>query len=100
MMRKKIISVCLLVSGLFLLAAGFLFYPTVHHFIRVDYCLDAGGCWDSVDDVCRMEEVNAQELCERDSEKTGLADEAPTSSVPARWRNVEHLSSQRSCLTI
>ncbi|MDD9820512.1 MAG: hypothetical protein OXR07_06500 [Nitrospira sp.] len=82
MIRKKTVLVGLLVSGLFLLAAGFLLYPTVHHFIRVDYCLDGGGCWDEVDNVCRMEEINAQELCDRAPEKTGIADEAPTSSVP------------------
>jgi len=68
----------LLVSGLFLLAAGILI-PAVHYaprlidYMRVDYCLDAGGCWDEVDGVCREEEVNAQELCDRSSRKAGAA---------------------------
>jgi hypothetical protein len=33
--------------------------------LTIDSCLDAGGCWDSVDQVCRMDEPNAQDLCER-----------------------------------
>ena len=30
-----------------------------------DSCLDSGGCWDAVDNVCRKSEPNAQELCDR-----------------------------------
>lgn len=33
--------------------------------IKADQCLDRGGCWDYVDDVCRKEEPSAQELCNR-----------------------------------
>lgn len=77
MTRNKAALAWLLVSGLLLLAAGLLAYPAVYHFIRVDYCLDAGGCWDEVDEVCRKEEVNAQELCDRSPEKTGVAERAP-----------------------
>ncbi|MCM2281420.1 MAG: S41 family peptidase [Bdellovibrionaceae bacterium] len=32
---------------------------------KVDSCLDSGGCWDKVDNVCRKSEPNAQELCDR-----------------------------------
>jgi hypothetical protein len=31
----------------------------------LDSCLDSGGCWDSLDKVCRKTEANAQELCDR-----------------------------------
>lgn len=32
---------------------------------KKDACLDGGGCWDSVDNMCRKDEPNAQELCNR-----------------------------------
>ena len=32
---------------------------------KKDTCLDRGGCWDSVDDVCRISEPNAQQLCDQ-----------------------------------
>mgnify|MGYP001616889307 CR=1 FL=1 len=38
--------------------------PAIEYF-QVDACLDKGGCWDSVDRVCRRDEPNAQELCDR-----------------------------------
>ncbi|GJL94443.1 MAG: hypothetical protein DHS20C05_08480 [Hyphococcus sp.] len=42
----------------------------VQNFLDVDHCIDAGGCWDSVDDICRKHEPNAQKLCDRvNSEK-------------------------------
>lgn len=31
----------------------------------VDSCLDQGGCWDDVDEVCRKTEPDAQKLCYR-----------------------------------
>ncbi len=31
----------------------------------IDSCLDSGGCWDSIDKLCRKTEANAQELCDR-----------------------------------
>lgn len=31
----------------------------------VDSCLDHGGCWDYQDKMCRKDETNAQELCDR-----------------------------------
>jgi hypothetical protein len=34
-------------------------------FDPVDFCLDGGGCWDRTDGLCRKDEVNAQELCDR-----------------------------------
>jgi len=33
--------------------------------IEKDMCLDGGGCWDSIDKICRKSEANAQELCDR-----------------------------------
>ena len=35
------------------------------NFLKIDSCYDSGGCWDTVDGVCRKEEINAQELCHR-----------------------------------
>ena len=32
-------------------------------------CLDSGGCWDSVNKVCRHSETNAQKLCDRSKPK-------------------------------
>jgi hypothetical protein len=32
---------------------------------KKDACLDSGGCWGSVDNVCRKNELNAQQLCDR-----------------------------------
>lgn len=32
---------------------------------KKDACLDDGGCWDSVDNMCRKNEPNAQALCNR-----------------------------------
>jgi len=40
----------------------FLFFSD---FMKVDGCLDSGGCWDYQDKVCRKEEPNAQQLCDR-----------------------------------
>lgn len=34
-------------------------------FMKADVCLDSGGCWDYQDRVCRKDEHNAQELCDR-----------------------------------
>ena len=31
----------------------------------IDRCLDGGGCWDYQDRICRKNEINAQELCDR-----------------------------------
>lgn len=31
----------------------------------IDRCLDHGGCWDDTDDICRLEEPDAQALCDR-----------------------------------
>lgn len=33
--------------------------------LKIDSCLDSGGCWDYLDKVCRKDEPNAQELCHR-----------------------------------
>lgn len=35
------------------------------NFLEMDRCMDGGGCWDSVNEVCRGKEINAQELCDR-----------------------------------
>lgn len=32
---------------------------------NVDSCLDAGGCWDDVDKICRSVEPDAQTQCDR-----------------------------------
>ena len=34
-------------------------------FLRIDSCLDSGGCWDYMDRICRKDEINAQALCYR-----------------------------------
>jgi hypothetical protein len=56
--NKKIL---LSLGGATLLALVFLFKGC----LSVDRCLDAGGCWDETDNVCRKDELNAQELCDR-----------------------------------
>lgn len=33
----------------------------------IDSCLDRGGCWDHISNVCRRDEPNAQALCNRKS---------------------------------
>lgn len=98
MMRKS--PARLLVSGLFLLAAGLLiaafhYAPRLIDYMRVDYCLDAGGCWDEVDDVCRKEEDNAQQLCDRPLRKAGAANLSPG----APRAPVFHLSAPPSALS-
>lgn len=35
------------------------------HYSEGDRCLDSGGCWDKVDNVCRKDEPDAQALCDR-----------------------------------
>jgi hypothetical protein len=34
-------------------------------------CLDGGGCWDAVDQVCRQGGAGAQGLCDRNPETPG-----------------------------
>jgi hypothetical protein len=34
-------------------------------YYSIDRCLDNGGCWDLQDRICRKNEFNAQELCDR-----------------------------------
>lgn len=49
------------------IGVGFLIlilYPSTSSFPQVDRCLDGGGCWDYKVQVCRKDEVNAQELCD------------------------------------
>lgn len=43
------------------IAIGFYFYAID----PVDSCMDHGGCWDATDKICRKNEPNAQELCDR-----------------------------------
>jgi hypothetical protein len=50
----------LIVIGFYALAAAISFMLGPE-----DSCLDGGGCWDSIDKVCRDSEFNAQELCDR-----------------------------------
>lgn len=66
-MRKFFLLMILLFvvgSGIYY---GVLFF--VHkkdpNFMAIDTCMDHGGCWDSVENVCRKDESNAQELCDR-----------------------------------
>lgn len=33
------------------------------YFWKIDACFDNGGCWDHRGKICRIEEPNAQELC-------------------------------------
>ena len=35
----------------------------------VGSCLDQGGCWDSIDKICRKNEPNSQDLCWRSETK-------------------------------
>ncbi len=54
----------LIISSLVL--ASFLIYQIFFKdFLAIDGCLDEGGCWDYQNRVCRNEESNAQELCDR-----------------------------------
>lgn len=43
----------------------YLFFDKDSDYYQIDRCLDSGGCWDGVDQICRSSEINAQELCDR-----------------------------------
>lgn len=62
---------------------------------KVDSCLDSGGCWDKVDNVCRKSEPNAQELCDRKtsfSSKPWLEDYlALREHISKSYANLEYL---------
>lgn len=74
MNRKKIRVAAIIGFGIvslflayeFFLWAAWDFSP---NYSQADGCLDHGGCWDSVDKVCRKEEANAQALCDRAKQK-------------------------------
>ncbi len=57
-LKVTLITMALIIGVLFLI--GFLLGPE-------DACLDSGGCWDSIDNVCRSSESEsiANELCAR-----------------------------------
>lgn len=59
MMRKTAASFLIIVvfSGVY-----FIFFS---EFMKVDRCMDSGGCWDKLDKVCRVEGPEAQRLCDR-----------------------------------
>jgi hypothetical protein len=47
-----------------IICAGFLIgkHKAVTH---IDECLDHGGCWDYAENICRKDEPDAQQLCDR-----------------------------------
>jgi hypothetical protein len=57
---KKILLMSL---SAFIIGIIYLFFFS--DFMNIDGCLDSGGCWDYQDKVCRKEESNAQQLCDR-----------------------------------
>ena len=38
-------------------------------YFQKDRCMDYGGCWDKIEKICRRDEPNAQELCDRSMQK-------------------------------
>lgn len=66
-MKKKIAYAVGTVVALFLAYQVVLFVLVGGdpHYRDIDSCLDLGGCWDGIDNVCRDKEPNAQELCDR-----------------------------------
>ena len=59
-MNKRGLVVALVV-GILAVLAGY----GIRQFMITDSCMDGGGCWDATDGVCRVDEINAQELCNR-----------------------------------
>ena len=57
----------ILILILWSLYNGFLYFSSGFdpNYLRIDSCLDRGGCWDGIDKACRKNEENAQELCFR-----------------------------------
>lgn len=43
----------------------YLFLDNDPKYLRIDRCIDSGGCWDGIDKTCRKSELNAQGLCDR-----------------------------------
>ena len=56
-----ILAICILSPPYYLLRKAWI----NTEWSRRDSCLDFSGCWDSIDHVCRRDEKNAQELCDR-----------------------------------
>ena len=56
-MNKKLVIAIIITGAIIYLIDDF--------YVTVDACMDRGGCWDSDAKVCRMEEPNAQELCDK-----------------------------------
>ena len=56
-----------LVIFTFILVIGIVYFLFFTDFMKADGCLDSGGCWDYQDKVCRKEEDNTQQLCDRAS---------------------------------
>lgn len=81
---KLLGTACIAVFAFFLVACD-----------KVDSCLDSGGCWDKVDNVCRKSEPNAQELCDRKtsfSPKPWLEDYlALREHISKSYANLEYL---------
>lgn len=55
-MLKKILVFLLLSAGTFLI---------LEYYLNEDSCIESGGCYDYAAKVCRKEEPNAQELCDK-----------------------------------
>ena len=76
-MKEAMIVLAVLIFGLPLCAlAGYLGLLFVAHdfntgFLAIERCLDGGGCWDDVADLCRKYEVDAQALCDRGNPRRG-----------------------------
>ncbi len=65
--RKALILIVSIPLTIFLAYEVFLFWAHDFNldFESIDRCLDGGGCWDYQDRICRKNEMNAQELCDR-----------------------------------
>lgn len=67
MSNRKVLVFLLIPLTIFLAYKVFLYWA--HDFSpdydSVDRCLDGGGCWDYQDKICRKNEMNSQELCDR-----------------------------------
>jgi hypothetical protein len=64
---KTLVGISAVVLSPLLLYAFFIWsaWDYSPYAFQADSCLDHGGCWDEMDNVCRDKEPNAQQLCDR-----------------------------------
>ncbi|MBT4762885.1 MAG: hypothetical protein HOO06_14420 [Bdellovibrionaceae bacterium] len=68
MSKRKIILLAIGIILSLLLVYEFVLYQFLDRdpsYYQIDRCIDSGKCWDGVDKVCRGDEPNAQDLCDR-----------------------------------